>query len=67
MRITEVLDSSGQEWIPDTGATTHVTSSNHHFQHSQPYTGFDSLMIGDGNFLPITHIGSVLLQCTLGT
>lgn len=67
MRIPDVTELSGHEWFPDTGATAHVTSSPQHLQHSQPYTGSDTVMVGDGNFLPITYIGSALLPSTSGT
>lgn len=68
MRIIEVTESTGQEWYPDTGATTHVTNSYNHLQQSQPYSGSDMVMIGDGNgnYLPITHIRSASLPTTSG-
>ncbi|KFK30733.1 hypothetical protein AALP_AA6G020200 [Arabis alpina] len=61
MRITEVPDASGLEWFPDTGASAHITSSPLHLQQACSYTGSDSVMVGDGNFLPITHTGSASL------
>lgn len=64
MRITDVSEQSGQKWYPDTGASAHITSSHHNLQISQPYSGSDSVMIGDGNFLPITHTGSTNLPST---
>ena len=58
---------NGTEWFPDTAATTHVTDSRHNLQYSQQYTGNDSVMVADGNFLPITHVGSVPLQSAPGS
>lgn len=64
MRITDVTEHSGHEWYPDTGATAHVTNSLHYRQHCQSYTGSETVMIGDGSFLPITHTGSASLPST---
>lgn len=64
LRITEVTD--GSEWYPDSGATAHVTNSTQRLNHSQPYYGSDSVMVGDGNYLPITHVGSAELASTSG-
>ena len=58
MRITDVSDNAGAEWFADSGATSHITNSPHHLAYSQPYKGNDAVIIGDGNFLPITHVGS---------
>lgn len=57
---------NGTEWYPDTAAYAHVTSSQQNLQTAQPYQGRDSEMVADGNFLPITHIGSTPLQTTSG-
>lgn len=57
----------GTEWYPDTAATAPVTNSQQNLQMSQPYHGHDSVMVADGNFLPITHIGSVPLQTNSGS
>lgn len=67
MRIMNVSDSTGYEWFPDTGASAHVTSSSANLQQSQPYHGSDSVMIGDGTFLPITHTGSTSIASSSGT
>ena len=66
MRITDVSDSEGADWYSDSGATAHVTSSPQHLQHSQPYYGSDTVMVGDSNFLPITHTGSTSIATTSG-
>lgn len=67
MRITEVTELGGQEWYPDTRASAHVTSSPHHLQQAQVYHGSDTVMIGDGNYLPITHTGSASIASTSST
>lgn len=63
--ITEVTDS-GQEWYPDTGATTHITNITQRLNQSQPYHGSYTVMIGDSSFFPITHIGSANLASSSG-
>ncbi|CAA7025131.1 unnamed protein product [Microthlaspi erraticum] len=67
LHITDITDHTGHEWYPDTGASAHVTSSAMHLQQSQPYSGSDSVMVADGNFLPITHTGSTVIGSTSGT
>lgn len=62
VRITEITD--GSDWYPDSGATAHVTNSTQRLNQSQPYYGSDSDMVGDGNYLPITHVGSAELAST---
>ncbi|CAL9001466.1 unnamed protein product [Prunus brigantina] len=54
--------SASTSWIMDTGATAHVTANNSHLQNSIPYTGSDSLQVGDGNYLPISHIGCSVIE-----
>ena len=48
-------------WLMDSGATHHLTSDLHNLSLHQPYLGDDSVMIGDGTGLPITHTGSISL------
>ncbi|XP_010412539.1 PREDICTED: uncharacterized protein LOC104698850 [Camelina sativa] len=66
LKITDVTDQNGNEWVSDTGATSHVTSSLHHLHQSQMYEGNDAIIMGDGSFLPITHTGSTSLPSTSG-
>jgi len=66
MRITDVTDHNGNEWVGDSGATAHITSSHQNLQQSQPYGGSDAVMVGNGDFLPITHTGSTTLPGSSG-
>ena len=66
MRITDVTDHNGSEWVGDSGATAHITNSHHNLQQSQPYGGSDTVMVGNGDFLPITHTGSAILPGSSG-
>ena len=47
-------------WLMDSGATHHLTSDLNNMTH-QPYNGNDSVLIGDGSGLFITHCGSISL------
>ena len=46
-------------WLMDSGATHHLTSDLHNMSIQHPYTGDDSVLIGDGSRLSITHTGSI--------
>ncbi|KAI5332874.1 hypothetical protein L3X38_023003 [Prunus dulcis] len=49
-------------WLADSGASNHVTSNMSNLGHSSPYTGSETLRVGDGNSLPISHTGSTILH-----
>ena len=53
-------------WVTDSGATSHITNSTAQLQEAQPYSGEDSVIVGNGDFLPITHIGSAVLTSNQG-
>lgn len=57
-----VVDETGREWFPDSGATAHVTPSAAQLQDVHPYEGDDAIMVGDGAYLPITHTGSATIN-----
>ncbi|KAJ0850106.1 putative RNA-directed DNA polymerase [Helianthus annuus] len=46
------------DWKPDTGANGHATPDLTNLDHSEAYNGSHSLHVGDGNPLPIFHVGS---------
>lgn len=48
-------------WLLDSGATHHITSDLYNLNVSQPYTGGDEVLNGDGSTLAISHTGSTLL------
>lgn len=64
LRLT---DENGKEWIADSGATAHVTSSSANLREVHPYEGNDVIMVGDGAYLPITHTGSAAIASASGT
>lgn len=55
-----------RDWVPDSGATAHITSSAANLQGVHPYEGNDAIMVGDGAYLPITHVGSATITSSSG-
>lgn len=52
----------GEAWILDTGASHHMTSDVHNLNQVVPFEGFDKIKIGNGQGLPIKHIGSTVIH-----
>lgn len=48
-----------QPWLIDSAATDHVTSNLNALSFPKPYNGQDPLPVGNGQNLPIKHIGNV--------
>uniref|UniRef100_M4DMN8 Integrase catalytic domain-containing protein n=1 Tax=Brassica campestris TaxID=3711 RepID=M4DMN8_BRACM len=67
IRTSEDVDYEANEWYPDTAATHHITSSAQNLQNAQPYSGSDAVIVGNGDFLPITHVGSIAILGLSGT
>jgi hypothetical protein len=51
-----------QPWLLDSAATNHVTSDLHNLSLHSIYDGPDSILIGDGTGLCISHSGSTTLS-----
>jgi hypothetical protein len=52
----------------DSRATHHLTRDLENLHLTSPYQGSDQIVVGDGNALPITHIGKTTFKtpsCTL--
>lgn len=49
-------------WIMDSEASHHITSDLQSLSMHSDYSGNDDVIIGDGNGIPITHIGSTTLS-----
>lgn len=58
----QMSDPSGREWYSDSGALTHVAASSTNLQTADAYNGSKSIMMADGTYIPITHMGSVTLS-----
>ncbi|KAI4302140.1 hypothetical protein MLD38_037924 [Melastoma candidum] len=56
MSINEVADDM---WYPDFGVTDHMTPSTDKLHNMRPYSGTNSICIGDGARLPIIGIGQM--------
>ncbi|PKU86871.1 Retrovirus-related Pol polyprotein from transposon TNT 1-94 [Dendrobium catenatum] len=50
-----------QDWVLDTGASTHLTPDNSNIQHPQNYYGTDAVSVANGSSMPIHHSGQGLL------
>lgn len=51
-----------QSWYPDTGATLHVTNNVDYLSESIALPGTDQVLLGNGQGLPITSIGTAYLS-----
>ncbi|KAM0063403.1 putative RNA-directed DNA polymerase [Helianthus debilis subsp. tardiflorus] len=49
-------------WIPDSGATAHMTADFSIVFDAAPYTGSKRVVVGNGMALTISHIGTALLH-----
>ncbi|KAL3506609.1 hypothetical protein ACH5RR_031991 [Cinchona calisaya] len=54
MTLTEPSESS---WYLDSGASAHMIPHEGNLSLLKPYTGTDKVLVGNGNFLPISHTG----------
>ncbi|PKU70876.1 Retrovirus-related Pol polyprotein from transposon TNT 1-94 [Dendrobium catenatum] len=50
-----------QDWILDSGASTHLTPDATHLQYPTPYHGADMISTANGNSIPINRAGQGLL------
>lgn len=61
-----VTDPQDPDWIPDTGASSHMTNNPGIFNIIRPYSGNDTVIIGDGKILHISHVGLASLTTSHG-
>ena len=50
-------DTNDHSFYVDSGATSHMTNDPGKLSSIKPYKGNDMIYVGDGNSLPISHIG----------
>ena len=55
-------DVSDHQWTANTGASSHMTSNKGMLSHLRPYRRHESVMVGNGTLLPITHIGHTTIS-----
>uniref|UniRef100_A0A6N2KNP9 Integrase catalytic domain-containing protein n=1 Tax=Salix viminalis TaxID=40686 RepID=A0A6N2KNP9_SALVM len=56
---TTLDDNQDNEWYTDTGATSHMTNDVTALDKSVPYTGNQRVVVGNGQSLSISRIGSI--------
>lgn len=61
-----ISNQSPREWYPDSGATSHITNSTANLDIANVYSGPENVMVGNGEFLPITHVGQSSLSTPSG-
>ncbi|XP_012854397.1 PREDICTED: uncharacterized protein LOC105973901 [Erythranthe guttata] len=54
--------SNNSGWLVDSGASHHITSDLQNLAIHSDYGGNEDIIVGDGNNIPITHIGSTALN-----
>lgn len=65
MALTVSAPAGAPIWYVDTGASAHMTASPSTLKFSQPYSGKDQVIVGNGDSLPISHNGSHSITPTL--
>ncbi|PKU77871.1 hypothetical protein MA16_Dca005703 [Dendrobium catenatum] len=55
------------DWYLDSGASSHLMSDPSYIQASQPYTGSNQVIMGNGQQIPIQNTGKGLLLTPAGT
>lgn len=58
MTLHDIQDA---DWFPDTGASPHMTSNPAMLHSPFQYSGSDKIMVGNGDTLNITHVGSTFI------
>lgn len=48
-------------WVPESGATDHITNDLSRLYMSSEYNGPDQVKLGNGTSIPISHVGSSIL------
>lgn len=62
MSALQISDVDLTNWLPDSGASSHMTGTLSLLHSVEPYDGKDAVMIGNGDMLPITHIGTATIS-----
>ncbi|KAF8106802.1 hypothetical protein N665_0131s0005, partial [Sinapis alba] len=62
MKLSDHEQLTGQEWYPDSAASARINNDASQLHSSEPYVGNDQVIVGNGDFLPIIHVGSIALH-----
>ncbi|KAK9207149.1 hypothetical protein WN943_017434 [Citrus x changshan-huyou] len=65
--ITTSEGAADQGWFLDSGATHHLTNTVQNLSDGKIYFGSNLLIVGNGQGLRITHIGTTQLHTSFGT
>ena len=60
-------ENNDQQFYVDSGATSHMTNNTGNLDHVRPYRGNDKIIVGNGQDLNISHIGSASLNTNHGS
>lgn len=52
-----------QDWLPNSGANTHITAEASNITNPQPFNEIDAVNVGNGAGLHIKNFGSSILHC----
>ncbi|KAL5715327.1 hypothetical protein ACHQM5_017160 [Ranunculus cassubicifolius] len=58
----KLSDSESSAWFPDTGASAHMTSNSGNLRTLAPYFGSEKIIVGNGDALDITHVGTASIR-----
>lgn len=64
--VDSMEDFVDENWCLDSRASHHMTLAFDQFYDAQPYSSMNSIIIGDGKVLKITHIGKIRLKTPFG-
>ena len=59
--------NSSSDWYLDTGANSHVTPDYSQLHNPTSYSGADTIIVGNGQSLPISNTGSGYVYTPTGT
>lgn len=60
--LTLETDVEEHDWTTDAEASIHMTSNEGMLINLKPYSGYESVMIGNGTLLCITHTSTATLE-----
>ncbi|KAJ9542859.1 LOW QUALITY PROTEIN: hypothetical protein OSB04_029365 [Centaurea solstitialis] len=59
------INGDQSDWFMDSGASAHMTSSSSNLDSAKPYFGYENVQVGNGNLIPISHIGATQVNSNI--